>query len=115
MGNLLGEGGYGAVFEARWKKKKVAVKVCPGNLVRNLSREIEILTSLPPHPNVLTFFGICLSSDAVSTYIITELDRSMTICMSGRKSPHPIRALPGHYKLLVECSISTTTTWFIAT
>ena len=61
------------MFEARWKKKRVAVKVCPGNLVENLSREIEVLTSLPPHSHVLTFFGVALSSDAVSTYIITEL------------------------------------------
>ena len=73
MGNPIGQGGFGAVFEAKWKKKKVAVKVCPGNHVKNLSREIEVLTSLPSHPHVLTFFGVALSSDAVSTYIITEL------------------------------------------
>ena len=51
----------------------VAAKVCPGNLLKNLSREIQILASLPPHPHVLTFFGAALSGDAVSTYIITEL------------------------------------------
>ena len=73
MGELLGKGGFGAVYEAKWKKKTVAVKVCPGNLVENLSREIEILSSLPPHPNVITFFGVALSSDAISTCIITEL------------------------------------------
>ena len=73
MGNLIGKGGFGAVFQAKWKKKKVAVKVCPGNLVHNLSHEIEVLTSLPPHPHVITFFGVALSSDAVSTYIVTEL------------------------------------------
>ena len=69
----IGQGGFGAVFEAKWQKKRVAVKVCPGNLVENLSHEIEVLTSLPPHPNVLTFFGITLGSDGISTLIITEL------------------------------------------
>ena len=73
MGDLIGQGGFGAVFEAKWNKKKVAVKVCPGNLVMNLTREIEVLTSLPPHTNVLTFFGIALGSDRISTLIITEL------------------------------------------
>ena len=73
MGKLIGQGGFGAVFEAKWKKKNVAVKVCSGNLLENLSREIQILTSLPPHSHVLTFFGVALSQDSVSTYIITEL------------------------------------------
>ena len=27
MGKRLGQGGFGAVFEAKWKKKTVAVKV----------------------------------------------------------------------------------------
>ena len=48
------------------------MKVCLGTL-QNLSREIEILTSLPSHPNVITFLGVTLSNDGVNTYIITEL------------------------------------------
>ena len=73
MGRVIGQGGFGAVFEAKWKKKTVAVKVCPGNLLGSMSRELQILTSLPPHSHVLAFFGVALSSDAVSTYIVTEL------------------------------------------
>ena len=73
MGKRLGQGAFGAVFEAKWKKKTVAVKVCLGNLLESLSREVQILTSLPPHSHVLTFFGVALSSDSASTYIITEL------------------------------------------
>ena len=41
--------------------------------MENPSREIEVLTSLPPHHHVVTFFGVALTSDAISTYIITEL------------------------------------------
>ena len=48
-------------------KQKVAGKACPGNLVDNLSCEIEILSSLPPHPNVITYFRVALSIDAIST------------------------------------------------
>ena len=73
MGKRLGQGGFGAVFEAKWQKKTVAVKVCLGNLLQNLSREIQILSSLPTHPNVIKFFGVAISSDAISTYIVTEL------------------------------------------
>ena len=73
MVHLIGQGGFGAVYEAKWKKKTVAVKMCLGNLLSNLSREIEILISLPPHSNVLTFFGVALSSDSLNTCIITEL------------------------------------------
>ena len=73
MGKRLGQGGFGAVFEAKWKTKTVAVKVCLGNLLESLSREIQILTALSPHPNVISFFGVALSSDSISTYIVTEL------------------------------------------
>jgi len=73
MSKRLGQGGFGAVYEAKWKKRTVAVKVCLGNLLQNLSREIQILSSLPPHSNVLTFYGVALSSDEVSTYMILEL------------------------------------------
>ena len=51
----------------------MAAQVCLGNLVKEFSWEIQILTSLPPHSHVLTFFGVALSSDAISTYIIAEL------------------------------------------
>ena len=61
------------MFEAKWRKKTVAVKVCARNLVKNLSSEVKILTSLPPHPHVITFFGVAVTSDGFSTCIITEL------------------------------------------
>ena len=73
MVRLIGQGGFGAVYEGKWQKKTVAVKMCLGNLVENLSQEIKILTALPPHSNVLAFFGVALSSDSLSSYIITEL------------------------------------------
>ena len=73
MGRLLSQGGFGRTFEAKWKNRTVAVKVCVGDLLEHKSPEIEILTSLPPHPNIITFFGVSLSSDHINTYIVTEL------------------------------------------
>ena len=67
----IGHGGFGSVFEAKWEKRRVAVKVCLGNLV--LSREIQILSSLSSHSNVIRFYGVALSPDSVATYIVTEL------------------------------------------
>ena len=68
------------------------MKVCLGDLLKNLSHEIEILASLPPHPNVVTFFGVALSSDPINTYIITELAPSGSLYnylhMKG-KEPSP--------------------------
>ena len=96
MGRLLGQGGFGTVYEAKWKKKVVAAKVCPGNLLESLSREIQILTSLPSHPNVLTYFGAALSSDAVSTYIITELAPNGSLfdyLHKKKKEPSPDQSL----------------------
>jgi len=118
MGQRLGQGGFGAVYEAKWKKKKVAVKVCLGDLLKNLSREIEILTSLPPHPNVVTFFGVALSSDSINTYIITELAPSESLynyLHVKEENPHPTKVLPGLCKWLVECNISTATMLSIVT
>ena len=73
MVKRIGQGGFGRVFEGKWKKRTVAVKMCLKNLLENLSHEIQILTSLPPHSNVITFYGVALSRDSVATYIITEL------------------------------------------
>ena len=73
MGERLGKGANRTVYEATRRRRTVAAKVCPGNLLKEFSREILILTSLPPHPHVLTFFGVDLSSDTISTSIITEL------------------------------------------
>ena len=73
MGRCIGQGGFEAVFEARWKKREVAAKARSGNQLESLSHEIQILTSLPSHPNVLTFIEVALNSDVISTSIITKL------------------------------------------
>ena len=72
MGDHLGR--YGSVYEAKWRNKAVAAKVYLGNQ-SDLSQQFHILASLPPHPHLLTIFGVAPSRDAVSThmYAIMEL------------------------------------------
>lgn len=73
VGERIGQGVFGVVYEAKWKEKHVAVKVCSGNLIENFPPEVAILAYLPPHPYVMMFFGLALSDDKISTLIVTEL------------------------------------------
>ena len=92
VGEQIGQGGFGTVFKAKWKYgRKVAVKSCNGNLLENGAAEVEILASLPQHPNVLRFFGVALSDDGVNSLIVTELAFGGSLFASlhgkGRKEP----------------------------
>ena len=48
MGRLLGEGGFGSVYKAKWKKMVVTAKVCRGNLLKGYLEKLKF--SLPFHP-----------------------------------------------------------------
>jgi tRNA A-37 threonylcarbamoyl transferase component Bud32 len=61
----IGVGNYGKVYKGIWQKQPVAVKIgrtkildkVDVNVLRNdLQNEANILSSLPPHPNVVKFF-----------------------------------------------------------
>lgn len=69
MLRLIGRGGFGVVYEAKWKMKTVAAKMC-GYVLEDISHEIKILTFLLPHSNVLAFYGVALSSNSLTSYII---------------------------------------------
>ena len=73
MGDHLGR--YGSVYEAKWRNKTVAAKIYLGNQ-SDLSQQIQILASLPPHPHLLTIFGVAPSRDAVSTYMYAIMEFS---------------------------------------
>ena len=62
----IGEGGFGTVFKANWNKTVVAVKSISVSEagteeMEEFSKEAMLLNSLK-HPNILSFFGICLSA-----------------------------------------------------
>ena len=62
----IGEGGFGTVFKANWNKTIVAVKSIStsdanSEEMEEFEKEAMLLNSLK-HPNILSFFGICLSA-----------------------------------------------------
>ncbi|CAH8444721.1 unnamed protein product [Schistosoma turkestanicum] len=83
--NLLGEGNYGIVYkgklcinsddESNSNNIEVAVKTLKDGFrnrqLVNLIREAKILSELEPHPNIITFYGICI--DHNHPYILLEL------------------------------------------
>ena len=82
-GQLLGAGVSSAVFAATdvATQRQMAVKqifVCNNaskksdDLLKHVQREIEILSRLPPHPNVISFFG-SMTEGLHAFYIFLEL------------------------------------------
>ena len=70
----LGKGGFGEVYEGNWNTdggKKVAVKVTRSSATGQLLREIQVWSSLPSHPHIITFFGVAYAK--FMTYIVIEL------------------------------------------
>ncbi|KAH3758945.1 hypothetical protein Pelo_9261 [Pelomyxa schiedti] len=61
-GPVFASGGFGKVLKAEWKGRKVAVKRPHVEEARALSEfayEAGIMSSLPPHQNLVQFFGVC--------------------------------------------------------
>eukprot|EP00727_Mastigamoeba_balamuthi_P008187 m51a1_g399 putative serine threonine kinase (1307) ;mRNA; r:712954-718306 len=74
IGRELGQGSYGAVFQAQWRGTEVAAKVVP--MRRNeeldeekLLQEVTVMKSLR-HPNLLLFMCYAKTSEALT--IVTE-------------------------------------------
>ena len=65
----LAEGGFGAVYNAKWKSANdiiVAVKVG-----RCMPREVNLIVTLKPHPNIITFHELVKVSE-FETQIVME-------------------------------------------
>lgn len=67
----IGKGNV-SVFKATYKGENIAVKKmdCDKN---EIVPEVQVHSSLPPHPNVLPLCGFAHSSDGFTTYICMEL------------------------------------------
>ena len=77
LDDKLGRGGFGTVYKAvdLITKKDVAAKQIElGNdeeEVKRTKREVEILSSIPPHPNIIEYLGYEIENDEL--WIFTEL------------------------------------------
>lgn len=67
LGQKLGSGAFGSVFQGTWRSEQVAVKMVPimsandqgDRELESLKSEIEVLSRLQ-HPNIICFYGACL-------------------------------------------------------
>ena len=58
----IGEGAFGVVLRGSWGDKAIAIKEVKGNskeALRQLLDEGQKLVNLPPHDNIVTFYGVC--------------------------------------------------------
>jgi serine/threonine protein kinase len=62
IGSEVGSGRYGRVCVGKWKNKyRVALKFCQNRgKIDEFMREANLMVSLPPHPNVVQMFGVCI-------------------------------------------------------
>lgn len=79
LGEVIGEGGSGKVHVAKHKGRKVACKVLFTKATHTVDsngradefwREVQTMSRLPPHPNVLRLLGACPTPPTLA--LITE-------------------------------------------
>jgi predicted Ser/Thr protein kinase len=71
IGKVVGEGTYGRVCLGKWKQYRVALKFCQNKGKRDeFMREVNLMISLPPHPNVVRMYGV--SIDGAQPIIVME-------------------------------------------
>ena len=74
--DMIGQGGFGAVFRGKWKARKgevVAVKKCTMTGTKrdpDIPREVQILSSVPDHPHIISFYGVSINYPDI--LIVTE-------------------------------------------
>ena len=64
---MLGQGGFGDVFKARWNGTRVAVKKfgkrrMTGKAMQDFIKEIEMLNQLR-HPNIVLYMGVSFNPE----------------------------------------------------
>jgi len=95
LGNLIGGGGFGQVWEAKWRGTPVAVKVLTVTsalehvqkaILQEFAAEINMVSGMR-HPNVCLYIGACL--EAPNRAIVTELAANGSLWDALRKTLQP--------------------------
>ncbi len=61
IGDAVSEGNFGVVYKGQLLSTKVAIKQLKGEQ-SEFEKEIQFVSALPPHPNIVTFIGACKHS-----------------------------------------------------
>ena len=82
----IGKGNF-SVYRATAGGKIVAVKRVDCKKKNAIPPKVEVQSTLPPHPNVLSLLGIAHSKDGFFAYICMELaDKSLPVSAHREKS-----------------------------
>ena len=71
---VLGSGASGSVYKGRWRNALVAVKHVPldsSEALKSIRSELQVMSSLGNHPNIIPFIGACTSMQD-SLYIVLK-------------------------------------------
>jgi len=76
FGDCIGRGSFGEVHEGVFHGQRVAIKKIPSSsmsskALTDFRREAKVLRGLPPHPNLISFYGMC--SDPNNVCLVMEL------------------------------------------
>ena len=77
FGDLLGQGGFGAVFRGKWKSKGLHVALKKVNCMPDAS-DAKIMSELGEHPNIISFFGFAYNYP--ETIIVMTLAKKGSLC-----------------------------------
>ena len=107
LGQLLGQGAYGAVYAGRWNKRVVAVKKLHAAShmtkrdLKTFVREVAVLSTVR-HPKVVRMFGACLKPTHNICIVEEMMDRgSLHALLHARK-----RRLKSHEILRVALDVA---------
>ncbi len=84
----LGSGAFGVVLKGTYRGKDIAVKKPKGEITESqlneIMKEAFLMQSVPPHPNVLKFIGVCMSPLCIGKlYCFTTQGIVMDFAESG--------------------------------
>eukprot|EP01119_Soliformovum_irregulare_P023677 TRINITY_DN831_c0_g1_i1.p1 TRINITY_DN831_c0_g1~~TRINITY_DN831_c0_g1_i1.p1 ORF type:complete len:962 (-),score=191.64 TRINITY_DN831_c0_g1_i1:10-2895(-) len=112
----IGRGGFGNVYRGEWRKIEVAIKqLIPGTMneqmLKDFEAEIQVMSNLRTHPNVVQFYGACFESEE-KMCIVTEyceykslqhIHENKTISFTKEEQLNMIRHIAkGMYHLVME-------------